>query len=63
MSDTKTIDIGSRRELFIDDFMVGALTGGARQVMHAPHPREVVMVHDRSWEGAVLYRFRFAEES
>lgn len=36
-------EIGSRLELFVDDFLVDRLTGGARRRMHHPIPREVVM--------------------
>ena len=45
------IDIGSRLELFIDDFLIERLEEGARQRLHHPVPREVVMVHDAPWEG------------
>ncbi len=47
----KIIDIGSRRELFIDRFLIAELKGTARQRMHHPVPREVVMEHDEPWEG------------
>ncbi len=43
------IDIGSRRELFVDDFLIDTLNG-ARREMHSPQPREVVMQFDRPWE-------------
>lgn len=45
------IDIGSRRELFIDDHLVEQLRGEARKVLHHPIPREVALVHDEPWEG------------
>ena len=47
----EVIDIGSRLELFADDFLIEKLTG-ARQVLHHPTPKEVVMVHDQPWEGS-----------
>lgn len=43
--------LGSRRELMVDDYLVAAVTGGARLVLHHPTPREVVIVHDQPWEG------------
>jgi hypothetical protein len=43
-------DIGSRRELFVDDFLIDRLTGAALQA-HRPEPREVVITCDAPWEG------------
>jgi len=45
-------DIGSRRELFVDDFMIERLTGRAGLRLHQPTPREVVFVFDAPWEGS-----------
>jgi len=44
------IDIGSRRELFVDDVLIEKLRG-ARLVLHRPTPGEVATVHDEPWEG------------
>ncbi len=44
-------DIGSRLELFVDGFMIDAMTGDARRVLHPPQPREVALNLDRPWEG------------
>ncbi len=49
--DSIAIDIADRRELFVDSFLVQALEGEARQILHHPVPREVVLVSDRPWEG------------
>ena len=46
-----TIDIGSRRELFVDDFLIERLAEGARLQLHHPEPHEIVLVHDAPWEG------------
>lgn len=46
-------DIGSRRELFADDFLIDHLEGGARQVLQHPVPREAILVTDRPWEGCM----------
>ena len=45
------VNIGSRRELFLDNLMVNRLEGGAQRVFHKPVPREVVMKFDQPWEG------------
>lgn len=45
------LEIGSRRELFVDDFLIDKLTGGATLHLHEPQPREVVLITDRPWEG------------
>ncbi len=45
------IDIGSRRELFVDKTLVESLAGGAAQRLHHPVPREVSLLHDEPWEG------------
>jgi len=44
------VDIGSRRELFVDRHLVERLDG-ARLELHHPRPREIVMEHDEPWEG------------
>lgn len=45
------IDIGGRRELFVDELLVESIEGAARQTLHHPTAREVVLVCDRPWEG------------
>jgi hypothetical protein len=49
--DKPVVDIGSRRELFVDDFLVDRLTGAAVRRLHHPMPREVILTLDRPWEG------------
>ncbi len=44
------IDIGSRRELFVDSHLIDQLRG-ARLQMHHPIPRGIAIVHDEPWEG------------
>lgn len=48
------LDIGSRRELFVDDYLIDKLVG-ATQRLHEPVKREVVMVFDQPWEDGVGY--------
>ena len=45
-------EIGSRRELFVDDALVASIGGDLALRLHRPTPREVVIVHDAPWEGA-----------
>ncbi len=45
------VDVGSRRELFVDDVLVERFVGDARLELQRPSPREVVLVTDRPWEG------------
>jgi hypothetical protein len=44
------IDIGSRLELFVDDYLIERLHG-ATQVLHEPAPQGVVMRFTEPWEG------------
>jgi len=64
------VEIGKRRELFLDGIMVDRMTGAVQRVFHSPVPREIVMVFDRPWEGNLcqyhtlfrdgdLYRFYY----
>ncbi|MCX6910621.1 MAG: hypothetical protein NTY01_21630, partial [Verrucomicrobia bacterium] len=45
------INIASRRELFVDDFLIQKLAGKAELRLHHPEPREIALVHDAPWEG------------
>lgn len=45
------IDIGSQRELFVDDHLIESLSGARRQ-LHHPTPREIAITHGEPWEGA-----------
>ena len=44
------IEIGSRRELFVDDYLIETMKG-ARLTLHHPQPREVAIRFDQPWEG------------
>ena len=44
------INIGSRRELFVDDTLIEKLVS-ARLTLHHPQAREVAMRFDKPWEG------------
>ena len=49
------VEIGKRRELFLDDVMVDRLKGAAGRVFHLPVPREIVLVFDKPWEGNICH--------
>jgi len=44
-------DIGDRLELFVDGFLVDAMTGGVERRLHHPVPREIILSLDQPWEG------------
>lgn len=44
------IDIGSRRELFLDRFLIDRLDG-TRLALHPPRPAGTALAFDRPWEG------------
>lgn len=48
---SEPIDIGSRLELMVDDYLIAELGGNAELRLHRPIPREVAIVHDSPWEG------------
>ncbi len=45
------IEIGSRRELFLDDFLVANMNGVARK-LHSPQLRDVAIKFDAPWDGS-----------
>lgn len=45
------IDIGSRRELMIDDYLIDSMSDSLRLQMHRPIRRNVALVTDAPWEG------------
>ena len=44
------VELGARRELFVDDYLIDRLKG-AELRLHKPVPREVALDHDVPWEG------------
>ena len=51
------IDIGWRRELFVDDFLIDSLRGAQLRLQH-PTPREVVITYNAPNEGNTSYYVR-----
>ncbi len=45
------IDLGNRRELFVDETLIESIAGDARLQLHHPQPQEIAIVHDEHWEG------------
>ena len=45
------IDIGTNRQLFLDDHIIDTMSGGKR-LMHSPTRRETVLVGDKPWDEA-----------
>ena len=43
------IDIGTNRQLFLDDHLIDSMSG-ARRTMHSPTRRETVLVGDKPWD-------------
>ena len=48
------IDIGSRLEPFVDDYLIDRIED-ATLWMHNPEPKNVVLRFDRPWEGAISW--------
>ncbi|WP_203329059.1 hypothetical protein [Candidatus Laterigemmans baculatus] len=51
LSAAEPVAIGSRLELFVDDFLIAEQIGDVQQHLHQPTAREVVLVTDEPWEG------------
>ena len=49
-SSPAAIDIGSRRELFVDDLLIES-THGVRLQLHRPRPAGKALIFDKPWEG------------
>ena len=52
----KVIEIGSNRELFVDEYLIDNLDG-ARMVLHQPRNEGPVMKFDKPWEGGFCGHF------
>jgi len=53
MSASEPVQLGSRRELFVDEYLLESMSDGASLRLHAPTPREAALVTDRPWEGSM----------
>ncbi len=58
----ESIDIGTRCELFVDEYLIERMTG-ARLALHRPLETDDVCVHDTPWEGnRTLYYTIFQDD-
>ncbi len=55
------LDLGDRRELFVDDHLIDSSEGVAL-TLHPPEAREVVLVCDAPWEGNTSAYFTLIED-
>ena len=60
-AESSAIDIGSRRELLVDDFLIENLAG-VELTLHKPEAREVVLTCDAPWEGNVSAYYTIFED-
>lgn len=51
LASAEPTEIGSRVELFADDFLIGELDGDIEQKIHQPEAHDVVFSADATWEG------------
>jgi len=51
MSTERPLDIGSRLELLVDDYLISELSGPVKLRLHHPTPKGVALVCDQPWEG------------
>ena len=57
LSAADPIDIGSRRELLVDEFCIESFSGAAELHLHRPTAKEIVFTGDRPWEGNICAHF------
>ncbi|MHB8864240.1 MAG: glycoside hydrolase family protein [Pirellulaceae bacterium] len=58
----ESIEIGSRRELFVDDYLIATRQGDLHLELHHPIRRELVFKTDAPWEGnAAAYQSVFQD--
>lgn len=50
--DSGVVDIGSQRQLFVDNFLEERLTGGAELRLHHPVIQEIALLCNKPWEGS-----------
>ena len=48
---SSAIDIGTARQLFLDELIIDTLLGQAERTLHHPEMREVSIEHSEPWEG------------
>jgi len=48
----EAIRLGQRWELFVDEYVIDQMKGEIVLRLHSPAAQEVVLVHDKPWEGS-----------
>ena len=54
-SSKEPVDIGSRLELFVDDYLIESMEG-VRLKLHEPRSAGQILVFDQPWEGNVSWQ-------
>lgn len=52
LEDQNILDIGSRLELFVDNFLISQVDGVSRN-LHSPIPQEIILNFDSPWDGSL----------
>ncbi len=52
ISEEQILDIGTQRQLFVNDVLIDKFTGDAALRLHHPVPGEIVLLTDQPWEGS-----------
>lgn len=60
--DKPVYEIGQRRELFVDDFLIDGISDGLQRRLHHPDPREIVLRLDKPWEGQTSAYFAMVQD-
>lgn len=47
----EAVSIGGRWELFVDEYLIESMEGEVQLHLHSPVAQEVVLTHDKPWEG------------
>lgn len=58
-STSERINIGSSRQLFVDDYLIHNMGEELKLILHYPIPHEVVITFDQHWEGAIVLTMAF----
>lgn len=56
LTESAPLEIGTRLELFVDDYLIDNLKGGIERRLHHPVPREVIMTfgdYGKPWDGNI----------
>ncbi len=56
------IELNSRRELFVDDYLIETRDGDVQRQLMLPEPQEVVFVTDQPWEGNTSGYYSFFQD-